>query len=441
MCPVPIPEQLRTLVHDPAFWAAYLFLDEDEVHYPQLADCRAEFVVAGGYGVTLDLDADLLGVELGLRRPGSAKPVELGWDDQLHWHPHALRWEELDLIGRCVALNEPSLPHPGLPVALLCRFAPISVGDNVDVLVPLVQTALLSAGSQEDGVTPPLPGLTLTRSVSVSGRPSNPIVGDYLQRIDRRHAGFTWRHDDRVGWYLHQSEEDEKASGVGLYTLRCPENAGDDGFPFADWNTLVDRAQRRYAQAVNPAWRTRSVVARARRIFAAGDLGDTPALGEALRAAGCEHPTILHALAAPAVPARVWWVIELLLGEPLGSLASRCAGPTWWKPKRYYELSVNLAIRHGRRVVPKARRDRIRAALDAALHARELGYVNDGAGATYGPDKRGRRVQTSEDLSVIIRDDLERGVAVVRAVLAQTRAPQETKVRMIIPPRGEIPWP
>lgn len=71
-----------------------------------------------------------------------------------------------------------------------------------------------------------------------------------------------------------------------MYTLRCPENAGEDGFPFTDWNALVDRARRRYAQAVNPAWLSRSVVARARRIFATGDLGDAPALGEALRAAG-----------------------------------------------------------------------------------------------------------------------------------------------------------
>jgi hypothetical protein len=191
---------------------------------------------------------------------------------------------------------------------------------------------------------------------------------------------------------------------------------------------------------VNPAWRTRSVVAHARRIFTTGDLGDTPALGEALRAAGCQHPTILHALAASAVPVRAWWVVELLLGEPLGSLASRCAGPTWWKPTRFYQLSVDIAIRPGRRVLPKARRERIRAALDAALHARELGYVDDGAGASYGPGKRGRRVQTSENLSVIIRDDLERGVEVVRAVLARTRAPEETKVSMIIPLKGEIPW-
>jgi hypothetical protein len=439
MCAMAIPEPLRTLVNAPAFWAAFLFLDEDKVHYPQLAGCRAEFVIADGYGVTLDLNADLSYVSLGLRRPGSAEPVEIGWDDQAHWVPHALRWEELDLIGRCVALDEPSLPHPGLPVALLCRFAPISVGDDVDVVVPLVQTALLSACSKEDGVTPPLPGLALTPSVSVSGQPPNPVVGECLQRIDARHAGFTWRHDDRVGWYLHQSQEDNEASGVDLYTLRCPKNAGDDRFPFADWNALVDQARRRYAQAVHPAWLNRSVLAHAGRIFATGDLGDAPALGEALRAAGCQHPTILHALAAAAVPVRTWWVIELLLGEPPGSLASRCAGPTWWKPTRFYQLSVELAIRGGRRVLPKARRERIRAALDAALHARELGYVG-GAGASYGSGKRGRRVKTIENLAVVIRDDLDRGVEVVRAVLARTRAPLETKVRIVIPPKGEIPW-
>jgi hypothetical protein len=296
----------------------------------------------------------------------------------------------LDLIGRCGA-QRALLAASGLPVALLCRFAPISVGDDVDVVVPLVQTALLSAGSKEDGVTPPArPG---AHPIGFRLRqPPNPVVGECLQRIDARHAGFTWRHDDRVGWYLHQSQKDNQASNIDLYTLRCPENAGDDRFPFADWNALVDQARRRYARAVNPAWLNGAVVAHARRIFATGDLGDTPALGEALRVAGCEHPTILHALAAPAVPVRVWWVIELLLGEPLGSLVSRCTGPTWWKPTRFYQLGVDIAIRGGRRVLPKARRDRIRATLDTALHARELGYVRAGAGASYGPGKRGRHV-------------------------------------------------
>lgn len=90
-------------------------------------------------------------------------------------------------------------------------------------------------------------------------------------------------------------------------------------------------------------------------------------------------------------------------------------------------------------MLPKARRDRIRAELDTALHARELGYV-DGAGASHGPGKRGRRVKTSENLSVIIRDDLERGVEVVSAVLTRTRVPEETRVRMIIPLKGETPW-
>jgi Aldo/keto reductase family len=169
--------------------------------------------------------------------------------------------------------------------------------------------------------------------VSVSRRPPNPIVGACLQRIDARHAGFTWRHDDRVGWYLDRSEEDNQASGRGLDTLRCPENAGEDGFRFGDWNPLVDQARRRYAQAVKPAWLARSAVARAPRRFATGDVGDTPTLGEAPRAAGCEHPTILN---APAVPVPAWWMIELLLGEPLGSLAGRCAGPSWWKPARFH---------------------------------------------------------------------------------------------------------
>lgn len=38
----------------------------------------------------------------------------------------------LDLICKRVALRDPSLPHPGLPLLLLSRFAPITDSEKAD---------------------------------------------------------------------------------------------------------------------------------------------------------------------------------------------------------------------------------------------------------------------------------------------------------------------
>jgi hypothetical protein len=69
----------------------------------------------------------------------------------------------------------------------------------------------------------------------------------------------------------------------------------------------------------------------AQEIMRTGDLAQAPALGVALRAAGCDHPTILDALAEPLAPARACWVVELLLDEAPGNLLKRHFGPTWWR--------------------------------------------------------------------------------------------------------------
>lgn len=91
--------------------------------------------------VLLDVDTRLGSYELGITGPGSTEPAELGWDDLAHWHPHALRWSELDLICRAVAVRDPRLPHPGAPMALLCRFTAVFEDDDVDRAVAGVDAA------------------------------------------------------------------------------------------------------------------------------------------------------------------------------------------------------------------------------------------------------------------------------------------------------------
>jgi hypothetical protein len=116
-------------------------LDEDEDEDEEDTTLNVAFDVGGGHLVLLDVDTGLGRYELGVTGPGSAEWAGLGRDDLAHWHPYALRWSELDLIRRAVAVRDPLLSHPGVPMALLCRFAAVFEDDDVDAAVAGVDAA------------------------------------------------------------------------------------------------------------------------------------------------------------------------------------------------------------------------------------------------------------------------------------------------------------
>lgn len=266
---MPVPDALRTLSHDPLFWADYFFRATPDTD-PEPAELRATFPVAGGYGLVLDLDRQYGTYALGLRTPVSIEPIPLAWDDRSRWHPHGLLWPELDLVGRVVALDDPSLPHPGLVVALLCRFAPITAEDDAAAVRDLLGAALRSL------------------RVPVPPAEQEPLF-PYEPRV---------LSEERVADYL-------TVPGEGVAgTLRYP---GSDVFPFDELEEMVRLGRRRVARVTAEPWCTERVRALARQ-------GDTAALLAALESAGCDHPTLLDALADPVTPAEAAWVVDLLGG-------------------------------------------------------------------------------------------------------------------------------
>ena len=141
--------------------------------------------------------------------------AELAWDDQAAGHPDVLRWGELDLICRCVARLDTRFPHPGLPLLLLYRFAPLTMSEDCEWAIGLVRRAWI--------------GLRLFTAEQID---------QFIKLSDSREDGFEWRMDVEKGWYLHQEE------GVrykrDLYTLRHPDNSA---FPFARLNAGLKAAQ------------------------------------------------------------------------------------------------------------------------------------------------------------------------------------------------------
>jgi hypothetical protein len=414
------PPALRRLAGTPEFWAGYLF-EEDEWHpdkYPELAELRVAFDVCPKYQLTLGLTKDLSYHSLGFVRPRRKKPVQIGWDDQAHWHPNTLRWEELDLFGRCLALADPSLPHPGLPVLLLNRFTPVCLNTDADVAFPLIEGAWRSLGLFD-------------------GR----RLDDLVERFDRRHAEFVWTQEP-CGWTLGQPEGADERTGWDCYTLRTADNPD---FPFREWAAFVAAAEAFYAAGVNPDWLSangRAAGGIARGIAETGDPAGGGPLADALQEAGCEHAGVLAACRS-GDPAQVGWVVEWLLGMPAGSVLRRIFGPTSRKRVAWYRFTVEWPEPVEGRGTPTFTGNAVAEDLNRSLGQMNLGNaaVTGGSG-TMDPDGYPhsiRYLSRSSDIQVDVRDDFDRGVAVIREVLRKHGTPKGLVLRQDTPEPRPIP--
>jgi hypothetical protein len=123
------------------------------------------FSVAGEYSLFLRIGEE---INLSLSHRSMPSPIELGWDDQARWHPHALRWEELEAICGCLAARDADMPHPGWPLLLLCRFAPPTANDDRARARDLITRALRR--------TWPCPAAAIQMIVDFIDRPGDDIV-------------------------------------------------------------------------------------------------------------------------------------------------------------------------------------------------------------------------------------------------------------------------
>ena len=288
---MPVSEALRLLAEDPAFWTGdSVTTDDAEPH-----ELRVTFPVTGGYALVLDLDRVTGERTLGLRGPASSEPVPLGWAPAAGPHPAALRWWELDLCARVIAWEDPTLPHPGLVVALLSPFAPPTADDDEPAIAAMREIAYRS----------------LRRAVAPAP-PSGPE-----QAPLPLFAGADW-------WPAPPAPSPQVLDEATIAMLTRPERAAPDvrsgpRFPRESLADLVAKAGAHLQHVPQRDWfpQTRPL---ARHILDTGDLRPVPALLGALTEAGCDHPTVLDALSEPLVPAEACWMVETLAGAVPGTL-------------------------------------------------------------------------------------------------------------------------
>jgi hypothetical protein len=200
--------------------------------------------------------------------------------------PGVCSWEEVDLFGRCLALQDPEWPHPGLLVLFLSRAAPVTTDKDAALAFPLMESALSSLGLFSPG-----------------------RVSALVEDCDQRVSDYFWHFEKPNGWMLGQRDS---WSQLG----------------FSSWNQFVKDAEELTCASVNPEQfaRARANVEKlALAIAETWHWDNALALADALEEADCRHVTVLAALRS-RVPAQILWVLELLLGEPQGRLIRRHLG-------------------------------------------------------------------------------------------------------------------
>ena len=291
---VPVSEALRRLSEDPQFWTGDSAITDD----PDAPELRVSFPVTGGYALVLELDLANGERTLGLRGPATSEPVQLARARAEGPFPAALRWWELDVLARVIALDDPTLPHPGLVVALLSPFAPATDDDDEQTMAAMREAAYRS----------------LRREVEPSP-PSGPEQAPLPL--------FTGEH----WWPAPATPSPQVLDEAAIAQLTRPSRAFlevRDGsrFPRELLADVVRKSAALLEHLPSQSWYadTRPL---ARHILDTGDLRPVPALLGALTEAGCDHPTVLDALSEPLVPAEACWMVETLAGAHPGTLLRR----------------------------------------------------------------------------------------------------------------------
>jgi hypothetical protein len=287
---MPVSEAIRRICENPAFWT--------DVIDGESGDIRIGFPVIGGYSLVLDVDLSSGDRSLGLRRPGFTEPDPLGRAPADGPYPAALRWWELELCARVIAWEDPTLPHPGLVVALLSPFAPTTPDDDETTIAAVRETAYRSLRREVPPAEP-------------TGPEQTPLP---------LFASEDW-------WPAPRSASPEVLDEAAVAALSRPARAmlevrAAERFPTDGLADLVRRAEAHLGLQSEHGWyaETRPL---ARKIVDSGDLRPIPELLGVLTEIGCDHPTVLDALSEPLVAAEACWMVETLAGAAPGALLRR----------------------------------------------------------------------------------------------------------------------
>lgn len=388
--------------------------------YRALDHCEWKFSLADGSVLHLTADNDLAYFSLDFFDPHGTRK-QMGWSDQAHWHPHCLRWAEVDWIARWVAAHDSRLPHPGVIAALLMKFVIIVDNENADHLFPTFEESYRSLNCLDENT-----------------------IESLIRRHDYRRAHIEWRQHETLGWHMHQDRDVWMETGLPLYSLRRivegEDVDEDEQFPFMEWKNAVaatEQALRSWPQEDWMSHHNSTPQKIVDEILESGDLTACPILADALTEAGCSHH-LVETLRQAEFPCRQAIAVEIFAGVTDGSLIDKVFGANQRQELVRHQINMEFLTFGSGHVVTNEEARQIENKINTELGMKGLGSMYlTGGGTSYEEDGTTVAEETT-DYEIQIENDLDAGIEIVREVLHAHNFPADYVIEVRRPERREF---
>jgi hypothetical protein len=165
------------------------------------------------YSLQITITPDLGSVNLGLRNAQTNRVAEMGWWDDARWHPHGLRWSELETLHQYWG-NSLERIHPSAGFLLLALFVGHGAHERHDF------------AARKETIAKHYQQLQLFTSNEIAELVERTFVLPCEE-------DYNWSQDDELGWVF--------GGEYPCYSIRNREHSGgaEGRFPFSDWTMAL----------------------------------------------------------------------------------------------------------------------------------------------------------------------------------------------------------
>lgn len=197
----------KQLYYSKKFWDRYFWDLYDEFSYEILEDNPIRFHLTENDTLLLDPGEDFAYISLGFQHKDEDE-LEIAWDDEAHFHPFVLRFNEFQtIVDKIAAVHEVEV---WIPALLLRRFV------GIESFAELQTISAWEFGIRRTS------GLFTEDELHAWLEKSKHDDGTFWNNCDRK-----WNYQESFGWVFE---------GNDAYSLRNPAN---NYFPFQQWNRML----------------------------------------------------------------------------------------------------------------------------------------------------------------------------------------------------------
>lgn len=199
--------KMKKVFYTKTFWERYFWKLQDEFSYEFLEDNPLCFRLTAHDTLLLDPGEDLSYISLGYQYKNEEE-IEIAWDDEAHFHPFVMRFNELlAIVDQIAAVHQ---IDTWIPALLLRRFVGIE---------SFAEFQTVSAWEFEIR--------------KKSGLFTDDEIQEWLEESKHMDEAYwndcyrKWSYREPYGWVFE---------GEDAYSLR---NSANGSFPFQEWNRML----------------------------------------------------------------------------------------------------------------------------------------------------------------------------------------------------------